>query len=205
MLNEFFGKIYCVNLDRRADRWEQTVTALPGHQLIRVPAVDSVELPFQSSRLMPAEIACTMSHLKTLRLFMETGEDRCLVIEDDILPMSEHWLAVFGNAASHLDEDWDLFYLGANHVTPPNRIIESLGKPTRAYSTCAYGVSRQGAEYILKHVSPDRSQVDVQYATINRGKYFCTVPNVFTQRPDFSDVQGGWVNYTTAFDPTKKV
>lgn len=198
-LNDFFGKIYCVNLDRRPDRWAATVSALAGSDVHRVSAVDAASVGIAHPRLMPSEVACTMSHINVLRAFVETGNPACLVIEDDIIPM-DGWVETFNSAARHLPSgEWDVFYLAANHVTPPNRLRDTLGKPTRAYSTCAYGVSREGAAYLLRNVVPDRAQVDVQYATLNRGRYFCVVPNMFTQRPDFSDVQGGWVDYTSAF------
>ena len=73
-LNEFFGKVYCINLDRRLDRWEQVSTTFPDINIDRVSAVDGVNSSFKHPRLMPSEIGCTMSHINVLKTFMDTND-----------------------------------------------------------------------------------------------------------------------------------
>lgn len=198
----YFPYVYCVNLDRRTDRWERTLEILSplGIAPERWSAVDaktSVQAQ-PNSRLMASEVACTMSHIALLQSFVASGRDKCLVFEDDV-DFFGHFESVFNNAVFYLPPVWDVFYLGANHVTAPIALSGTLGRPTKAYSTCAYAVTRAGAEYLLKGLDPHKAQVDIQFSAMNRGLHFCTRPNVCTQRPDFSDVQNGFQDHSNAF------
>ena len=57
----------------------------------RVPAVDGTSLPKARTDapdheyvLSRAEIACAQSHLKCWDLFERSGEDHCVILEDDV-------------------------------------------------------------------------------------------------------------------------
>lgn len=88
---------YLINLDRSPDRLEKMKTEFSKAHLDfeRISAVDARTLDETSYRvdnrydrdLMPGEIGCYLSHIKTLQSFLKTDYEFALIIEDDaILP-----------------------------------------------------------------------------------------------------------------------
>src|SRR5690242_13279510 len=92
-------RAYIINLDSAVDRWAYVERSFRVSQLelCRVPAVSAKELQFphpdfseESYRWLhgrthnPREAACYFSHLKAMRIFLETAESHALIGEDDI-------------------------------------------------------------------------------------------------------------------------
>lgn len=84
-------QIYVINLARRPDRLAFMEAQLAKLQLpfIRVDAVDGlgnddIGYPADHSRLSKGEYACYLSHVKAWKLFIDSGAERCLVLEDDV-------------------------------------------------------------------------------------------------------------------------
>lgn len=90
-------KAYVINLDRRKDRleaFENNFSSL-GFDLERVQAIDKHQLdPGQGTTLNLGEIACWLSHLKVINLFLTTDNEHCLVFEDDAMVMPHRMAAV---------------------------------------------------------------------------------------------------------------
>lgn len=92
--------VLLVNLDRSKERLRLSAQQLErlGFPYRRIPAVDGLELDRNSVEiyaaseawwrtgrdLTNAEIGCFLSHLNCLQLFIETGREVCLIIEDDL-------------------------------------------------------------------------------------------------------------------------
>lgn len=91
---------YVINLDRSVDRWENISSRARKHgvDLIRVSGVDASLIPADrrecldvkrfsrlNGRLMlSGEYGCYRSHLKSLKLFLESDFDAAIVMEDDV-------------------------------------------------------------------------------------------------------------------------
>ncbi|MFG1287061.1 glycosyltransferase family 25 protein [Xanthobacter versatilis] len=81
--------IFVINLARRPDRlafMRGQLDAL-GLAFERIEAVDGQreDVGQGTDLITPVEIACAMSHRKAWQRFLETGENRCLILEDDVL------------------------------------------------------------------------------------------------------------------------
>ncbi len=92
---------YYINLDRSIDRKKaaEQQAAMHGINLQRVAAVDGRALKEEDltaydrakrkleyrTDLSPGEHACILSHLKTLRLFLETDKQYAVILEDDFV------------------------------------------------------------------------------------------------------------------------
>ena len=69
-LDKYFDKIYCINLDRRKDRWEETENELSKWGLLdqveRYPAVDGVSLvnPYSINN---GELGLIETHLSIIK------------------------------------------------------------------------------------------------------------------------------------------
>ena len=90
-------KAYLLNLDRRRDRLELSQRQLTHCGIVfhRIAAVDKADAPriakeFNFRRpptfsLTDGELGCFLSHLKAWSEFLETGDEYCLVLEDDVV------------------------------------------------------------------------------------------------------------------------
>jgi GR25 family glycosyltransferase involved in LPS biosynthesis len=81
-------RAYVINLEERTDRWEQVVAQQKklGIEIQRVPATNRFEVSRKQSRYLESSVAAiALSHVKAIRLFLETPDAYCMVLEDDFL------------------------------------------------------------------------------------------------------------------------
>lgn len=197
-LNEFFDEIYCINLDRRTDRWEEVQAELSKWNIHakRISAVDGETLAPHPDQIISAnEMGCVKSHLSILEEMSRKKYDKVLILEDDILFIRDpHKQTKI--ISEYLPDKWDMLYLGGNQVKP---LIKqgSIWKCTRTFTTCAYGITREFGEHILATIRPHSRQIDVVYANTHpRGNSFSISPGCCTQKAGFSDIQNAHVDYT---------
>lgn len=81
--------ILLINLDRRPDRLAFMTTQLRtlGLSFERIEAIDGLSGDFGPDTLgiTGIERACALSHRKAWQRFLESGQERCLILEDDMV------------------------------------------------------------------------------------------------------------------------
>ena len=84
-LNEYFDKIYCINLDRRPDRWEKCSNLFERDGIIvdRFSAIDKNNIK-NESKIANGPLACLSSHWNILNKALKEGYEKILIFEDDI-------------------------------------------------------------------------------------------------------------------------
>jgi GR25 family glycosyltransferase involved in LPS biosynthesis len=67
-LNSYFEKIYCINLENRKDRWEESLVEFKKHNLTadRYDAINGKEVG-SLGRLSRGEHGCLLSHLNVIK------------------------------------------------------------------------------------------------------------------------------------------
>lgn len=201
-------RIFAINLDRSADRWEKLSSRASelGLDITRVSAVDGKwtaeeareatdDIAFRrnTGRLMlSGEYGCYRSHIRALETFIDTCGDVGLIIEDDVelkADLSDRVMAAF-NALP--DADVIKFF---NHrvVGFKRSATSALGdKFGRAIhgplgSSACYGVTRRGAKLLVSHLTVMRYPWD---AALERG--WDHGGNVYTSRHNVVTIaQGG--------------
>jgi glycosyl transferase family 25 len=171
---------FVINLKESKERWErvsQSFSSISGINLIRVDAIDGSLLDFphkdyaENSYMMfhgkktnPREVGCYFSHIKTLRMFLETDSQYALICEDDV-SVSNHLVEVLEEAVRYRSV-WDLLRL-ISFRTPYNFLVRGLchGYSLRvpvswSGGTGAYFVNRNAAEGIIKYGLPMRCPYD---------------------------------------------
>jgi hypothetical protein len=116
----FFDAIFCINLDRRTDRWEAVQRRFEHlgiqERVRRFPAIETPERH---------HTGCTLSHREIIAAAKAMGLENVLIFEDDVRFLEgTRWCL-----RSSLDElsmqPWDLFYLGGYRWEPgPIRLAE---------------------------------------------------------------------------------
>ena len=196
-INEYFDKIYCINLDERTDRWEQAQK-----EFIKLGIVD-VER-FSAVRHEKGAIGCRESHLKIIKKVKELGLRNVLIFEDDVLVLEE----AINSVEKSLDElntlEWDLFYFGATidpNVGRLTKISDNLVKTNFAYTTHAYAVNGVIFDLILDQ-APLHGIIDVFYCRyiVPRGNSYIINPMLCIQQESYSDIEKHHSNYWWMID-----
>lgn len=190
-------KIYCINLDKREDRWEESKIELDKLNLTdsttRFSAIDG-SLIENKTRLLAGEYGINLTHIKLLEEAIENGYENILIFEDDIQFIND-----YENINSYLSEvpyDWDMVYLGGNHIHPPRPITNRIGKIEVTYAVHAIIVNRRIFHLLVHHLKGLELQLDVIYTNLKLNSYTFR-PSLVTQRAGFSDIQGGFMDYTS--------
>lgn len=175
---------FVLNLDRSPERLAaiaRTLDAL-GISPVRVPAVDgrTLSLPLpgidpalylgtHGRELLMGEVGCYLSHLRALRLFLDSGFAQAMVLEDDadVTPRAPALVDVL--TAPGAPDDWDVVKFEAHHRTLglPLRRLSPGGSlcalPHRSAGSAAYLVNRAAAAALLDRLLPMRMPYDIAF------------------------------------------
>lgn len=211
-MDDLIHKIYCINLDRRKDRWN--TICLPqfiklGLQVERVSAVDGmlIDLPRDCSSKMRGRIGCAMSHLNVLRLAQRHHIERILILEDDV-SFADDFISTLSTLITHVPTDWDMIFLGASHMIKPTNIGNGITKFNKAYTAHAYIVNSHMIdklihlincrinEWIQSYENTPETALDVIYGNLmSTHNVYGFQKTLATQTPSMSDIEGIYVNY----------
>lgn len=183
-------KIYVINLDGAEERMRSVAEALDQLEMRfeRVPAFDGRKLDVTSiaeydaaharhyvgREMVGAEIGCYYSHYNAAKVFLESGADYALVLEDDARPRCnvEHLLQQVIPDLNKHDPDW---------------LMINAGSPQRKIATDLKRYSASGMEFTLAaaHYFPMTawglvwSKKGAKQFVENRDTIFAPVDNYF--------------------------
>ncbi|MDE1901215.1 MAG: hypothetical protein KGI37_06175 [Alphaproteobacteria bacterium] len=208
--------IYQINLDARADRWEQ---CLANHQATGFDALDIRRF----AAVRDAEngaLGCAKSHLKALTQFIaDDARDYCMILEDDFdfnVTPSQLQEKIDAVAAANLR--WDVLLLSATLLLKFPTSLPFLANVFEARTTAGYIVRRSYAPRLLANFAEsvahlqkfrtmqpaeafrERFAIDVHWQNLQRSdlSWYIFTPGVGMQRPSFSDIEGRHVDYKDA-------
>lgn len=152
--------IYYINLDGQPERKESVEKQFEYWDIenyTRVSAYDGRDddlgeiLKGRYPDLMTSgEVGCTTSHLKAIKMFLETDAPCALIMEDDIdIDIAKYWNFTWKEFFAKIPYDWDVVQLaiictGNLHVKLHRRFVND-------FSTACYLISRHHAEKLIKH------------------------------------------------------
>ena len=191
----FFDGIYCINLDRRTDRWSAMQARIEKLGIARrVRRFAAADTPSNS------HIGCALSHRRVIAEAKQQALDSILVLEDDAR-FSADTADVLQNSLRELQgRDWQLLYLGGYRSkdslkpVPGSRYLEI---PTLI--TCTHAIAYHHSVYdaILNAVPESAADVAVwvgrylaidqfytQHLEVSR---FITCPVIATQDSILAD------------------
>lgn len=201
-------KVYCINLDRRPDRWAQTLSECERVGLSnveRVSAVDGRDLQLDhASMQFKGRIGCAKSHLNVLERIRDLSlpaTSKVLILEDDVQFTSDGSFMDF----TGVPEDWDMLFLGSNSKRSPVESYPGVVRLYRPLTTHAYIVNPRSADVLIPLVRASMERwtrnmndtaVDVVYAewSVNHPVYGFR-KTYATQRPSVSDIEQKFVDY----------
>lgn len=196
-LNNFFDHVYCINLDKRTDKWQacqEEFARIGLTNVERFSAVDGKKVDVESN-LLPGEIGIIMSSIAVLTDAKEKGYEKILILEDDV-QFSDTFVRDWNQWSQEIPEDWEMLYLGGNLVGwQPNRISSHVHVGTNIFAIHALGLRSSVFDSMISAIDMN-TPVDVTYGHQSRNfNSYLMVPRMAWQRPGRSDIQGQYVNY----------
>lgn len=138
-------------------------------------------------------IGCAISHIKTWKMFLESGKDFCFIFEDDVI-FENNFLEEYPKALKYVPNDFDILYLGCllcgkdkNIINTLNKIINLNSKtdkkinsyikiPEIALGTHSYVLSKEGAKKLINNIDTQiNNHIDVMIMKL----YFNDEINVY--------------------------
>jgi hypothetical protein len=173
-------KAWCINLDKRPERWTEFV-----HNDIPFP-VDR----FSGIESQDGSLGCIMSHLEVMKLF-DHGMN--VIFEDDF-QLIQPW-SVVEQAIGQLPADWHALYISAILHTPLVRHSDNLFRLQMGWGN--HGIIYNGrtiAEFVLQHtpqqINGSWRNIDSWMAHNVQPDFNCYVisPLAAIQRASYSDI-----------------
>jgi len=203
---DFFNKIYCINLDRRSDRWEKVSKEFESIEIYgRVERFSAFELDIFEDKKRNACYGNHTSHAKCIKNAFSKGFNNVLIFEDDVMFL-EKTIETLSGATLQLPLNWDLLYLGVNIERPAYQVNKNLARLTFAYSTHAYAVNLKNVNLFMKlwEINSDIGTIhnDVSYNELIIPNFNCLscVPIIAIQQPSYSDIEEKFVSYDWMVD-----
>jgi GR25 family glycosyltransferase involved in LPS biosynthesis len=181
VLNDKFQKIYCINLDRRTDRWKDASELFQsyGIEVERVSGIED-EIPWNGLRKTVIGI---------FKRAIEEGLETILIFEDDI-DWSNDFSNSFERCWNSLPDDWDMFYFSAAHQYWPPKHNDLLFKLTWSTAAHAIGFKRRCFDAVLHDLENSMDAIDVIYSRLQtRLNAYCCINPIAWQRRSFSDIE----------------
>ena len=204
-LKKYFDKIYCINLDRRTDRWDETQTELKKwgleNEVVRYSGIDGNTLK-NETQIKGGELGILNTHLKIINESKEKEYKNILILEDDIeftekIKLLDEYMSIVPN-------DWDMIYFGGNHNKHMGKKINYLNdkiiKLEETYGIHCVAINDSIYDLILNVIDKRKKPIDVYYADIQKN-YNCYGfnPSIALQRVSYSDIQNKVTDYKWLF------
>lgn len=205
-------EIYCINLDHRVDRWNESTSNYISHGLN--PNLVQRWIAINESEF--GALGCAKSHVSVLSHFLtRTNSHYCLILEDDF-DFVRPWDAFIEcfNKFSEKQIDWDVILLTGTALTPYKIIDSNITRVWRSHTTAGYFVSRNYASILLgcfatgvtqletmsdpaiRQLAISTTAIDILWQPLQRrDRWYIFTPSFGRQRPSFSDIEQGYRNY----------
>jgi GR25 family glycosyltransferase involved in LPS biosynthesis len=115
-LNDYFDRIYCLNLAHRTDKWDAMCEEFRKHNLVvqRIEGVWGIKVWRPELHDNAGAYGCLMSNRLALQDAYEKGYEKILILEDDVY-FEENMNQKFWDKIEHLPVDWNILHLGGNN------------------------------------------------------------------------------------------
>ena len=151
--------IYCINLDGEPHRWESAESMLKEWEVenyTRVSAYDGRDDDLSDilkgtypDRMTSGEVGCTTSHLKAMKMFLETDAPCAIMMEDDCdISTAFHWGFGWKDFYAQIPYDYDVIQLAI--INPASVYAQMHRRFINDFSTACYLITRHHAEKLVR-------------------------------------------------------
>lgn len=206
-INDYFDEIYCLNLDRRQDRWEKVKYQFAKNN-IRVKRWSAIDGDSISDKIFEEynplgisgrdasaaglvenknALGCLLSHLEIIKHAKSKNFRRILIFEDDIMLSNDF----FDRISMINNMDWKLLYLGASQFDWSDiKIQGDFYNCKKTLGTFAYAIDCSLFDEIID--SPKSKSIDNLLSLLQEkyyGQSFTLYPNFVISDVNNSDIR----------------
>ena len=204
--------VYCINLKKRPDRWARFVSQRGVQEIMKVAkferfdAVDGADIDVATDERISVRtkrnilyqmrrdhedldtvggIGCYLSHATIWKKFLDSGDEYCIVLEDDAL-IPDGFVGLFEKGLTSLKKNVfptpDMWQLSSPHAKSLNF---ALGVDDNVYTngwaydvltpTTGYVLFKSGANVLLKNAFPIDGHVDLYMNRLSQISVFRSV------------------------------
>lgn len=191
---EDVSTIYILNLEDRSDRFSDTLISLAS---VRAPLHRIHHYKAKKDGL-PPYVGATKNHVDVVKHFVESGNEKCLILEDDIVFIDDRTVWNNLNELSRRSYDYTICFLAISKhgERQPFDDLLSISKQECTTSS-AYFLQKSTASIVLKTINEGlelmQSSGDHHHYCIDR--YWAKLPGILFfrkklayQRPSFSNL-----------------
>lgn len=192
-------KIYCINLDRRPDRWELASAEFKKHnlQVERFSAVDGHAVKHKDRlKLKPGLHGCTMSHYLIIDRARELGYETIMIFEDDVV-LHDQFVEQLAFILVDLPSDWHMLMLGGSHRLPPTPLpgVKYM-RVNKTLTSHGYVIRHTFYSRLLAKLADMKTPIDCAFADLQPyNKIYVPDPPLAWQRAGFSDIENREMDY----------
>ena len=169
-----FGPLYIINLKRRQDRLNVCLNELTKYNVQSYEIIEAIdgqkdpvlEMIKGGGNLSNNELACTLSHLTTIKHWIETSKtEYAIIAEDDFsLETVDKWNFTWNEFLNSINVEFDMLQMA---IINSGTILDIHEKHDNDFSTCMYLIKREFAKHMIdkvliddKYVLPERAIAD---------------------------------------------
>ena len=201
-INRIFDKVFCLSLESRHDRWLAVNQEFIDHN-IKVERFlgiqgNLLEMPL-TANVKAGAVACNMGHLFLHKLAEMQKLHSFLIFEDDIALAENASRRFYEIYQNEIPQDWDIIYLGGQHFCGQNltQVSTHVFKCQYTLTTHAVGFKHTVYKKCINALHNLTLPCDVSYAQMHKNlNAYVVIPHLAWQKPGFSDVENGYVDYT---------
>jgi glycosyl transferase family 25 len=207
-INDYFDKIYCLNLERNSEKWQKVnlqfkelninvdrFLGIDGNNITddefkeisnrKISEIDSSKLGLIENKYA---LGCLMSHIEIIKEAKSAGYKRILIFEDDVILSDE-----FSERISQINKlNWELLYLGASQFNWSGvKVNNGFYKCSNTLGTFAYAINSNIYDDLLELFETKRKSIDnllSEYQLKNK-QSFVIYPNIVISDVSQSDIR----------------
>jgi GR25 family glycosyltransferase involved in LPS biosynthesis len=211
-LNDYFSKIYCINLDKRTDKYSECLIEFNkiGIDVERISAVDGSSVFTMGIHKNAGAYGLMLTNINIIQNARQNNYETILILEDDVM-FIENFNELFNEKIKSLPDNWDLLYLGGNNrfdigrfnliTGDPNFVVNKesyktlnheLSKTTWTQTTHAVAINSRFYNSLMYGISRNsRLPIDNIYCILQQEgcNAYTFLPSLALQRPSFSDIE----------------
>ncbi len=196
-INDYFDKIYCLNLNRRKDKWDKAKKRFDELKIDveRFPAIDGKYLtdddliPYK--KLNKFEVGCILSHYQIIKNAKKNHFKKILIFEDDVL-FIDNFQSLFKESISKINE-WKLLYLGGSQWQWGDiEFVDGFYYTNHTDGTFAYAIDESMYDAILNTSKINDKPIDFKLWDIQKKFYkqcYTCFPNLVISDVSSSDIR----------------
>lgn len=213
MLNDYFDKIYVINLKRREDRllkfdrlskkynfYYEIFEALDKKNIDNDFTYNNIKItePYGDYYYFSGQVGCLISHLEILKKCKAENVAKALIFEDDVnfCEGFENKLRDFMNS---INQNWQFLYLSGS-LPKFIRHYHLYSKVSSILTTHSYSLKREIYDDVIKHLEKNifKKPVDLCYTDLQSTfNTYVAMPFLTYQEGGFSDIGDGFRDYNS--------